>query len=411
MPQSNSGSLVPDDWEDPFVDFTSSNTGVSNVGATGSAPVFSSAAAFVPIPPINMSGIPIHSTVDRKTKTMFGFNYEYRSPSKGWDGDPYVYRIDFTGKMLGKTIHAPGAADRQGIMYEVEGKLKCPEFNMEDYFLLRKKHLIWDLASSELVGKVPDFTISAFRWMYLAPDSSPVDPRDEKVKDKIKSQFSYHIRTNKQMVENIEIAIKALYTEYEEIIKAAIAESCQKMDPNGVSEFVPLPQALGLKKEYGTIAKEFTADLFDYVMGKRWHFFNGDVGRVDAGSLLVPNYWVNDDRVTAGNRQERRYLGYGMRPSVIDWGLEPYPWIMYRINRVWNDLNEIIANEVAYGKSKRGGSVVARHVYIAGMKGDQVVMKQLSEKFLTYDENRIDLVTSLAIAELESESGTPPIPT
>lgn len=368
---------------------------------------FSSSALPTTLGPVNFSGIPIKS-VDRKVKTMFGFNYEYRSPAKGWDGDPYVYRIDFTGTMIGKTFDTPGS-DRSGIMYEVEGKLKVPEFDMEDYMILRKKHLLWRLSEDGLRGKVPEFTIAAFRWMYNAP-SSGIDPRDEKVKEKIKTQFGYHIRTNKVMCDNIEMAIKAIYTDFEDTIKKGVAEACTELGAGGTPEFVPLPQALRLEKEYGTIKKEFTAEIFDYVFGKNWHFFNGDIARIENGALLVPNYWVNDDRQTEKARQNNRYLGYGMRPGILDWAMEPYPWIMYRINRVWNDLSNVIANDVAFGKSKKMTSVVSKHVYIAGMKDGKPISKQLSEKFLTYDENRVDLMSSLAIAELEAanENGSAP---
>lgn len=397
--------------EDPFAELftnTGSDQSAGSSGITFHAATSSGFNISLPGTPaaMNMAGKgPFTEITNKRDKTHFGFVYEFRVPVKAWLRDPYVYRVDFKGTLIGQQL----AAERPSLMYDVVGELKCPEFKMEEYFYLRKKHLLWEEARSELENEKPEMKLSSFRWIYVSTPGEMPNPTNTDTKERIREHFGRYVRTFKPMHDNVEAAIKRVYEDYETRLKAVIVNLSKTTDENDVEQYKTFKESILLKREFNAISKEHTSDLLDWLFGDRWAFYNGDDSRVEENRLLIPHWWCNPG-TKSGDGGDNWKVGHGVRSGILDWGQEPYPWVLFRANRIWNDLEALIKQKVAFGKTTTGQGVVDREVYIAGLREDGMRCKKLSKKYYqTQDwEAKMEVLTSLALGELEGEPNSPP---
>lgn len=323
----------------------------------------------------------------------FGVVYEMRLTEQNGKDDPYTFRSEFTASL--KTQAKSPDSMKSVFHYDVVGKIHCPEFEVEDYFILKRKYLLFKHADQELMNSKPKFTIESIPWSYTPRSGDSVSSSEDSFKSAAAQALGNAMRANKELLDNIRTAIKSFF----KILDAEIAA----IVPQNIEVF---KKTLGLEKLMGIYGREHTSNILGYLFGEQLQFYNGDEVRSHDGTLLVPSYWVRATEQDFGDKdKEKKYLGYGMKTAVVDFGFDPYPWAMIRINAIWNSIDKIIRAKVSFGQS-REGSVSGQQVYIIAKRNEKMVFKALDKQYFANGklaDDRMEVLTSLALGQLEAD--------
>lgn len=326
--------------------------------------------------------------------STFGVTHELRLTEQNGKDDPYTFRAAFTAELhTQENTKTQDGRPKVVYRYNVSGQISCPEFELEDYFVLKRKFLVFKSADQKLLNKKPSFKIEGTRWDYSPRSGDAVSSSEGSFKTAASQALASHVRSNAQLLENIKIAIQSFY----KTLDAEIAA----LTPIDIVEFKTL---IGLAKVMGTYPREHTSNILGYLFGSGLQFYNGDEVRNENGVMLVPGYWVRETEQEFTDKQ-KRYLGYGMKPAVVDFGFEPYPWAMIRINAIWNNIDKIIREKVSFGQPKNS-FLSGLQVYIIGKRNDKMAFKALDKQYFAggkLADDRMEVLTSLALGQLEAD--------
>jgi hypothetical protein len=337
----------------------------------------------------------------------YNFNVSVGLQFKAFEGDPYYYRTIFEGKLLEMKKE-----ERPIFLYEVSGTISCPEWNLRDYLYLTKQHLLFPLLRNVPERRIREdgfeFKLDPFRWQYSPKKDEPDDEISE-FKERTASAFSNFIRNNEKFQSRAREVIGNYYSEIGRTAKNIILE--HKDD---------LPTILSLTRQWGVYDKQHTTDILDLVFGNRWSFYHGEDVIIDkeTGTLLIPNFWVKYIDGIQSGVDPLAFAGYGMRTGVVEFGFDPYPWTLIRVNSISNSIENIIRDKVSFGPEKAKLNVAKKKktvmprivnclVYIIGLRGERIVLKKLSKEYISNmdfrEEGKLEVVTGLALGQLEAD--------
>lgn len=345
--------------------------------------------------PFKPKPLPDPNNVEDFGITPFGVAYEMRLTEQNGKDDPYTFRADFTATLkTQETVQLPTGRSKVVFHYDVTGKISCPEFAIEDYFLLKRKYILMKHATQDILKTKPQFTIESIPWDYAPHSGGSVSPSEKSFKSAASQALGNRLREDTALLDNIKIAINSFFKVVDSEIVA--------LAPKDIEEFKAV---LGLEKERGTYNREHTSNILGFLFGDKLQFYNGDELRLHDGMVLVPSYWVRATEQDFNDKDNKKYLGYGMKPAVVDFGFDPYPWAMIRINAIWNSIEKVIRAKVAFGQ-QREASVSGQQVYIIGMRDAKIVFKALDKQYFANGklaDDRMEILTSLALGQLEAD--------
>lgn len=321
---------------------------------------------------------------------FYALDCEVRIREAFFPGDPYTYRMKCR-------LVFEHAAPNGVYTYAVTGTVTCPEFSLEDYLYLRKWHILYPIVADALEKKTIRLAIQPFNWCYTKKDTQDTAvPTDSVFKEKVRDAFSRYAKAHPTLLKNVKTAIFKFFESLDEEIK--------KVSDTEKSVNRPFKEAVGLKRKFGVYEKTHTSDILDYLFGDRYRLYNGEDVQLQEECLLIPNWWVKTTE--EANFQKPRYLGYGMRLGIIEFGLTPYPWALLRINTIKNTIASAISESAAFGRTEKDVGNVGKRVFVAALRGGKMVFKKLSENYATQegDPQKFDLLVSLAFGELEAEA-------
>lgn len=326
--------------------------------------------------------------------SSFGVSHELRLTEQNGKDDPYTFRAEITASLkTHEKLKMQDGKPKSVFHYKIVGKIYCPEFEVEDYLILKRKFILVKNIDRKLLNQKPNFTIEGTLWDYTPRSGASVSPSDESFKSAASQALGNYLRSNDGFLANIRTAIQSFF----KVLDADVFDRA----PSNVEDF---KKQFFLEKNMGTYPREQTSNILGYLFGDKLQFYNGDAIREHEGSLLVPSYWVRATEQEFSDK-DKKYLGYGMKPAVVDFGFEPYPWAMIRVNVIWNSIEKIIRSKVSFGQH-REGSVADQQVYIIGKREEKMVFKPLAKQYFAngkLPEDRMEILTSLALGQLEAD--------
>lgn len=344
------------------------------------------------------------------TGRNYGFVRIVGLPIKVLEDDPYHYRIEFDTKLLGTK-----KGKRPVFVYEASGKILCPEFNLSDYLYLKKHHLLFERLKTDVAETFPQLHVDKICWAYSPlKKGEDLDPGDVEFKDAAGNAFANFVRSYEPLLGNAKEAIRKSFDVLDSLVSDIILKHRED-----------LACELNLLKRYGVYDRRHTSDILDILFGKRWSFFHGEDVLIDkeTGTLLIPNFWVRyiEGVPTGGSSKNNpmAFVGYGMRAGIIEFGFDPYPWALLRVNIISNTIENAILEKTAFGEAKKRlhkaiernefkQHVRNRLVHIVGFRDGKMRLKKLSEEYIRgidlEDNDKVEIITNLALGQLEAEA-------
>jgi hypothetical protein len=345
---------------------------------------------FVPKSRRDLTAADFHGAEDLGS---FGLSYDLNLTAQDGKNDPYTFKAEFLSRLQTQaTVTSKDGKLTTVYHYKLGGKITCAEFEIEDYLLLKRKNLLAKSLDRALMDARPNFSIEEIPWDYTPDLSSATSASTSAFKINAEQALGKFIHEHAELLENTRTAIKCFFRTIDTQI-AALA-------PQEIEAF---KNRFGLEKKLGTYGREHTANILGYLFGNMFQYYNGDIVRVEGNAVLIPSYWVRETEQEFEDKN-KKFLGYGMKPAVVDFGFDPYPWAMIRINAIWTSMDKVIRAKVGFGQ--KDNKLSDQQVYIIVKRGEKMVFKALDKQYFAggkLADDRMEVLTSLALGQVEAE--------